>query len=76
MRERFTAEELNIIRVYESPDRKQAIADIKICLPHVYDRETLKAMQAGIEKLENITDTEYAELNYCYHGEYDGQEMC
>lgn len=62
--DKFTLEEVRLIRVYELPDRAALISDLKMSLPHVAEREVNILMRTVINKLETTSDEEYAEMGF------------
>lgn len=60
--EKFSAEEMILIRLYDLHNRTQLIEELKDSLHYVLYPEELKLMQIIIGKLENMTDGEYANI--------------
>ena len=57
----FTAEEINLICIYDTSGRQTVIDGINGSLPHTDDSEMTELMQSAIRKLDNMTDEEYGE---------------
>lgn len=62
---RFTAEEINLICIYDPGNRAGTIYELRDMMRYLMpDESELKALAAGtIAKLESMTDDEYEELN-------------
>lgn len=58
----FTVEEINLMCIYDISDRAQLIAEVKDSLPHVYEPEMREIMESVMDKLEHMTDSEYAKI--------------
>ncbi len=57
----FTAEELTFISIFDKPQRTELIEDILQVLPHIKGCETGILAQQVLEKLQHITDAEFAD---------------
>ena len=55
-------EEINLMCVFEGQDRKGMIADIKNVIPHIQDSDMVELSGQVLEKLEAISDEEFAEV--------------
>lgn len=62
MNDKFTIEELNLIRMYVTCERTRIISNIKVCLPYTYDPTLKKSMLTSIEKLKNMKDDEIKDI--------------
>lgn len=60
--DKFTVEEINLMCVFEGQDRTGMIADIKNVLPHIQDSDMVELSKQVIEKLEAMSDEEFAEV--------------
>ena len=60
--EKFTVEETNLMCVFEGQDRTGMIADIKDVIPHIQDSGMVELAKQVIEKLEAMSDKEFAEV--------------
>jgi len=56
----FTLEEKQLIGLYETPGRKQLICELTDSLSYVTYPDEKTLIRTVIDKLENITDGEYA----------------
>ena len=60
--DKFTVEEINLMCVFEGQERTGMIADIKNVLPHIQDSDMVELSGQVLEKLEAISDEEFAEV--------------
>lgn len=60
--DKFTVEEINLMCVFEEQDRTGMIADIKNVIPHIQDSDMVELSKQVIEKLEAMSDEEFAEV--------------
>ena len=60
--DKFTVEETNLMCVFEGQDRTGMIADIKDVIPHIQDSGMVELAKQVIEKLEAMSDEEFAEV--------------
>lgn len=58
----FTVEESNLLCIFQSKTREQAIKDIKSILKYQYDEDMEELCRNVIGKLEKISDEEYVQL--------------
>ena len=58
----FTVEESNLLCIFQSKTREQAIKDIKSILKYQYDEDMEELCRNVIGKLEKISDEEYLQL--------------
>ncbi len=60
--DKFTVEEINLMCVFEGQDRTSMIADIKNVIPHIQDSDMVELSKQVLEKLEVMSDEEFAEV--------------
>ncbi len=60
--DKFTVEEINLMCVFEEQDRNGMIADIKNTIPHIQDSDMAELAGQVLEKLEAMSDAEFAEV--------------
>ena len=60
--DKFTVEEINLMCVFEEQDRTGMIADIKNVIPHIQDSDMVELSKQVVEKLEAMSDEEFAEV--------------
>jgi len=61
----FTVEEENLICVFNTDTRLTLITDINTAIPRFEEPELCALAQTTLRKLESLTDTEFAQLNFC-----------
>lgn len=64
MSTQFTVEESNLICVFVGENRKEIIEDIKGALPYLGDEDMVELSHRVLDKLQNITDEEFAGLSF------------
>lgn len=60
--DKFTVEEINLMCVCEGQDRSGMIADIKNVISHIQDSDMVELSKQVLEKLEAMSDEDYAEV--------------
>lgn len=60
--DKFTVEEINLMCVFEGQGRSGMIADIKNVIPHIQDSDMVELSGQVLEKLEDMSDEEFAEV--------------
>lgn len=60
--DKFTVEEINLMCVFEGQDRTSMMADIKNVIPHIQDSDMVELSKQVLEKLEAMSDEEFAEV--------------
>ena len=60
--DKFTVEKINLMCVFEGQDRSGMIADIKNVIPHIQDSDMVELSKQVLEKLEAMSDEEFAEV--------------
>jgi len=58
----FTVEEINLMCVFDRSGRTELIEDIDRVLPHLDDKDMEELANRVIDKLQNMTDEEFAEV--------------
>ena len=53
---------MNLMCVFEGQDRTGMIADIKNVIPHIQDSDMVELSRQVLEKLETMSDEEFAEV--------------
>ena len=71
---KFSAEEINLMCIFDTANRVKLISEIKSSLPNVFDPELIKIMETVIDKLEHTTDEEYANMSFFPANEFDEYE--
>ncbi len=62
MEHNFTVEEVNLICIYAGESRGEVIEDIERALPYLDDPDMAELSNRIIEKLRNMTDEEFEQL--------------
>ena len=62
MEHNFTVEEVNLICIYAGENRGEVIEDIERALPYLDDKDMAELSNRIIEKLQNMTDEEFEQL--------------
>jgi len=74
MLEKFTVEEINLMSIYCTENRKALIGELVTGLHGVDDPEMIYIFVSAIEKLESITDAEFTDIGFYAADEYDDEE--
>lgn len=61
---KFTVDEMNVISIYDTTDRKKLIVRLNEILPHIDDEEMSEITRAAISKLERMTDEEFSSTEF------------
>lgn len=61
---RFTVEEMSLIRTLDHTCRRMVIFDIKASLPNVEDSELKELCEKTLQKVVNMTDTEFEAIDF------------
>ncbi len=62
MKQNFTVEEVNLICIFAGESRSEVIEDIERALPYLDDTDMAELSNRIIEKLRNMTDEEFEQL--------------
>lgn len=60
--DKFTVEEINFMCVFENESRVEMIQSMKAIMPHISDSDMEELGQKILDKLEKMTDQEFAEI--------------
>ncbi len=58
----FTVEEINLMCVFDRSGRTELIEDIGRVMPYLEDKDMEELANRIIDKLQNMTDEEFAEI--------------
>lgn len=61
---RFSVDEMNVIAIYDTTDRKKLITQLKSVLPNIEDTELSEITEEAINKLERMTDEEFSSTEF------------
>ena len=64
MNEQFTVEESNLICIFAGENREEIIEDINRAMPYLDDEDMVELSHRVLDKLQNMTDEEFAELSF------------
>lgn len=64
MNTKFTVEESNLVSIFEDKSREKVIQNICDVRKHLDDEEMLELVSRVLEKLESMSDEEFAELEF------------
>ena len=59
---RYSLEEINLMCIYDCTTRSGLIDELEAAMEYVDDPEILRLMEQTIEKLQQVTDAQFAEL--------------
>ena len=62
MKNMFTVEESNLLCLFEGENRRAVIEDVTRVLPYLEDPDLEELSQKVIEKLQNMADKEFEQL--------------
>ncbi len=60
--DKFTVEEINLMCVFGGQDRMGMVVDIKNVIPHIQDSDMVELAEQVLEKLEAMSDEEFAQV--------------
>jgi len=60
--DKFTVEEINLMCVFDGQDRMDMVADIENVIPHIQDSDMVELAGQVLEKLEAMSDEEFAQV--------------
>ena len=60
--DKFTVEEINFMCVFENESRVEMIQSIKGIMPHISDSDMEELGQKVLDKLEKMSNQEFAEI--------------
>ena len=62
--EKFSTEELNLMSIFDPADRVTLRNDLVTALHDVYEPDMIEVFGSTLEKLDSLTDEEFAELGF------------
>jgi len=60
--DRFSAEEINLMGIFDTTSREALRNDLLTALHDVYDPDVIEVIGGSLEKLDSLTDDEFAEI--------------
>lgn len=71
---RLNVEEMNLLYMFDTTNRKAAVQDILDRFPFLENEELKEICQQTVKKLEAMTDEEFTEIDFSvYEEDYDGE---
>ena len=68
--DKFTVEEINLMCIYDTSSRTTLLGDLLTGLHDVYDPDMIEIFGTTIEKLETVTDEEFADIGFYVADEF------
>jgi len=62
--DKFSAEELNLMSIFDTADRKTLRNDLVTALHDVYEPDMIEMFGSVLEKLDSLTDEEFSEVGF------------
>jgi len=62
--DRFSAEEINLMAIFDTTDREALRNDLLTALHDVYEPEMIEIIGSTLEKLDSLTDEEFTEIGF------------
>jgi len=70
MYDKFSVEEINLMCIFDISDKNILLAELRDSLVYVYDPEMREIYESTIEKLEKISDNDFADVGFYIADEY------
>ena len=71
----FSAEEINLMCIFDTSSKDKLLRELRESLCDIYDLEMYDIYMSVINKLEKITDAEFADIGLYIADEYiDGED--
>lgn len=64
MNHNFTVEEANLICIFAGENKEDVIEDINRALPYLDDEDLIELSHRVLDKLQNMTDEEFAGFSF------------
>jgi len=62
--DKFSAEELNLMGIFDATDREALRDDLVTALHDVYEPDMIEVFGSTLEKLDSLTNEEFAEIGF------------
>ncbi|MGL6200422.1 MAG: transposon-transfer assisting family protein [Lachnospiraceae bacterium] len=69
----FTHDEINMMCIFNTESKQSLLSDFSRSIPHVEDAELLKIMQSCKEKLNILSNEDFAQI--IFHPDFDLEKM-
>lgn len=71
---KLNVEEMNLLYMFDTSNRKAAVQDILDRFPFLENEELKEICQQTVKKLETMTDEEFGQIDFSvYEEDYDGE---
>lgn len=71
---RLNVEEMNLLYLFDTSNRKAAVQDILDRFPFLENEELKEICRQTVKKLETMTDEEFGQIDFSvYEEDYDGE---
>jgi len=71
MYDKFSVEEINLMCIFDTSDRTALLTDLWERIDDVYDPDMREIFESAIDKLERISDDDFAGIGFYMAGEDD-----
>ena len=72
--DKFSAEEINLMCIFDTESRTALRNDLVTAIHDVYDPDMLAVFNSTLEKLDSITDEDFADIGF-YPADADDAEI-
>ena len=62
--DKFSAEESNLMCIYDTSSRQNLLADLITGLNDIYDPDMREVFESSIEKLEGMSDDTFSDIHF------------
>ena len=62
--DKYSTEERNLMSIFDTADREALQSDLVAALHDVYDPDMIEVFGSVLEKLDTLTDEEFAEIGF------------
>ena len=70
MKEVFSVEETNLMCIFDTSSKTALLADLRCSLPDILDPDMRDIYMSATEKLEKLSDSEFAKIGFYIAEEY------
>lgn len=74
MNEIFTAEEINLMCIFDTSSKTALLSELEMSLADVYDPDMREIFHTAMEKLKSLTDIELSDIGFYIADEYAYEE--
>jgi primase-polymerase (primpol)-like protein len=69
--DKFSAEEINLMCIYDTASRQNLLSDLRAGLADVYEPEMREVFESAIAKLEAMSDEDFSGIGFYVADEFD-----